>query len=192
MPSGRLCALLLAVALPGTICAQTALVPPADLNVNFVGSWTGQLEYRDYASNDRVLLPTWLKITETPDHHSLVFSYLYDDGPTKVVRESVTLTLDPAHQTVTSVANDAKSPSGVTNTVYSATGFQEFAKTGRGALHLTGAATENGKPVDVRITLTLRRNLYTYRKETRPSSSNAEFQFRDGYVFTRSEPPAVP
>ncbi len=87
-----------------------------------------------------------------------------------------------------------KSPSGVADAVYGTTGFEDFAKTGRGVLNLTGAATGNGKPVDVRITLTLRRNLYTYRKETRPSgpSPQTDFQFRDGYVFIRAEPSSLP
>ena len=176
-----------------SLCAQKPASTP-DLNTNFLGNWTGQLEYRDYRTSERVFLPTWLKITETPDHQSIVLSYIYDDGPAKTVRESVTVTLDaPAHK-VTFKAKDDKSPSGITNTTYDAEGFEDFIKTGRGTLILTGTGNENGKPSAFRITLTLRRNLYTYRKETHPISAEGapteEFQFRDAYLFTRAEPPA--
>jgi hypothetical protein len=63
----------------------------------------------------------------------------------------------------------------------------DFATKTRGTLTLTGTGTENDKKVDVRITITLRRNLYTYQKETRLPGQ--EFQFRDGYTFTRKQPP---
>jgi hypothetical protein len=31
------------------------------------GKWTGELEYRDYSTHERVKLPTWLEITEAGD-----------------------------------------------------------------------------------------------------------------------------
>ena len=187
--------LVLAALMLAGACRLEAQAAPAaavaDLNANFVGSWTGQLEYRDYQTNERVFLPTWLKIAETPDRRALVLSYVYDDGPAKTVRESVTMTLDAGKQTVTFAAKDDKASSGVSNTTYAATGFEAFAKGGRGTLELTGSGAENGKPVDIRITITLRRNLYTYRKETRHTGPGVseEFQFRDAYLFTRAEPP---
>ena len=58
-----------------------AQTPATDLNTNFVGKWTGQLEYRDFQSNAQVFLPTWLTITESTDHKALQFNYVYDDGP---------------------------------------------------------------------------------------------------------------
>lgn len=59
---------------------------------------------------------------------------------------------------------------------------------------LTGAGEDNDKPADVRITITLRRNLYTARKEVRAKGSvdDKDYQFRDGYLFTRARPPAAP
>ena len=70
---------------------------------------------------------------------------------------------------------------------YKVEGLAEFAKTGRGKLLLTGTGTENEKKVDVRISIVVRRNLYTYQKETR--LPGGEFLFRDGYTFTRKETP---
>lgn len=164
--------------------AQTPAAPQQDLNTNFVGKWTGQLEYRDFQSNAQVFLPTWLSVVETGDKRSLQFSYIYDDGPSKVVRELMTVTLDP----VTSKIGFTSDREHTTET-YAVQGLEEFAKLGRGTLILTGPGKENSKPVDVRITLTLRRNLYTYRKETREQGE--DFKFRDGYTFTRAEPPSA-
>jgi hypothetical protein len=174
--------------------ARATAAAPSDLNANFVGDWTGQLEYRDYSSNERVFLPTWLKVTEAVDHRSLIFSYVYDDGPTKIVRERLVFALDSAAHKVTTTDQDESSKGETTTTTYDVSGLEEFAKTGRGVLRLTGDGTDNDKRVEVRLTITLRRNLYSSRKEVRPAGSTDEkdFQFRDGYVFTRAQSPAAP
>jgi hypothetical protein len=177
LPASILGALLL----PATLA--TAQAPPSDLNANFVGRWTGQLEYRDFQSNAQVFLPTWLTITETADHKALQFNYVYDDGPSKTVRELMIVTIDPAASKITFTSDRDKSSDS-----YTLEGLAGFSKTGRGTLILTGPGKENDKPVDVRITLTLRRNLYTYRKETRLQGE--DFKFRDAHTFTRAEPPA--
>ncbi|CAN5720158.1 hypothetical protein BH10ACI4_BH10ACI4_24810 [soil metagenome] len=173
--------------LAGVTPAQTkaAASPTAvALNANFNGRWVGVLEYRDYSSNAQVFLPTWLTLTPAPDGHSVTLSYIYDDGPTKTVRETSTLTLSPETSKATFNGSNDKSP-----TSYDVQGFVEFAKTGRGMLLLTGKGIENEKPVDVRITLTMRRNLYTYRKETKLAGE--DFKFRDAYTFTRADPPSL-
>ena len=174
--------------------AQSAVAAPSDNFASFAGDWTGQLEYRDYTSNERVFLPTWLKISEAADHRSLTYSYVYDDGPTKTVREHVTLALDPAARKATLTDLGATSASKSTISTYDVSGLDEFAKTGRGVLKLTGPGMDDDKRVEVRLTITLRRNLYTQRKEIRPAGSTDEkdFQFRDGYTFTRAQAPAAP
>jgi hypothetical protein len=181
----KLAAALLVIALfflPTVALAQT---PAKDLNANFIGKWTGQLEYRDFQTNAQVFLPTWLTITETADLRALQFSYIYDDGPSKTVRELTIVTLDPVAAKITFTSDREK-----TTDIYALQGLDEFSKLGRGTLVLTGLGKENDKPVDVRITLTLRRNLYTYRKETRRTGE--DFKFRDAYTFTRAEPPSTP
>jgi hypothetical protein len=192
----RVCQLsLLGVALAtATLGAQSPALPPQDLNTNFVGNWVGQLEYRDYGTNERVFLPTWLRITETSDHRALELSYVYDDGPSKTVREHVTLELDAAMHRATLTDHDETQKGKTTSQTFAVSGLDEFSKTGRGVLRLTGPGLDDNKHVDVRVTLTLRRNLYSYRKEIRPAGNTDEdaYEFRDGYVFTRAEGPAAP
>jgi hypothetical protein len=156
------------------------------ITANFSGDWTGQLEYRDYQSDGRVFLPTWLSLRPGENAHQVSFAYTYDDGPTKVVREQLFLTLSPEAKTATiTSADDHRS------TLYQVTGFEEFAKKNRGKLVLTGAGVDNDKPAEIRITLTLYRNLLTWLKETRPAGSIAEFKFRDAYTMTRAAAPSL-
>lgn len=75
---------------------QTASpVPLERVYQAFVGNWTGELEYRDYQSDQHVKLPTWLDVTVSPDGRGLQFHYLYDEGPNKVVEEVSAVTIDP-------------------------------------------------------------------------------------------------
>lgn len=177
--------LVVIVSLLAVGLAQEAAIPaqPADfdkLYAGFLGDWVGQLEYRDFSSNERVFLPTWLTVSRRDDGRSLQFAYVYDDGPNKTVKETSVVAFDVTAGTATFASDRDHS-----SDTYKVAGFEEFASTGRGRLLLTGRGTENNKKVDIRITMTLRRNLYTYRKETRLPGQN--FLFRDGYTFTRKE-----
>ncbi len=170
-----------------TDAAETAppsvAASPVALNANFSGAWVGVLEYRDYQTDGRVFLPTWLIVTSSTNGNAMTLAYTYDDGPTKVVRDRSILTFAENSATLT---GDADHPADK----YEVEGLEAFRKEARGVLMLSGSTTENGKPVDVRITLTLRRNLFTWRKETRPRGTSAEFKFRDAYTFTREKAPA--
>ena len=154
------------------------------LNQNMTGEWVGQLEYRDFQTNERVFLPTWLNMTPGADGSSVTLGYTYDDGPTKTVREESTLAISTASKTATITSNRDH-----TSDTYAVSGLEEFAKLNRGTLILTGPGKENDKPVDVRITITLRRNLFTLVKETKHAGE--DFKFRDGYTFTRKDRPPV-
>jgi hypothetical protein len=154
------------------------------LNQNMTGEWVGQLEYRDFQTNERVFLPTWMSMEPSSDGNAVTLSYTYDDGPTKTVKESSTLAFSTASKTATLTSN-----SDHTSERYAVSGLEEFAKLNRGTLVLTGPGQENDKPVDVRITVTLRRNLFTFVKETKPAG--ADFKFRDGYTFTRKDAPSM-
>ena len=169
--------------------AQEAAVPvqpPAagfdKLYTGLIGDWVGQLEYRDFSSNQRVFLPTWLMVSRRDGGRSLQFAYVYDDGPNKTVRELSTVAFDLTTGTATFTSDLDHS-----SDTYKVAGLQDVASTGLGRLLLTGSGTENHKKVDVRITITLRRNLYIYSKETRLPGQ--DFLFRDGYTFTRKESP---
>jgi hypothetical protein len=152
------------------------------LNQFMSGAWVGQLEYRDFQTNERVFLPTWLTMTPTADGNGVTLSYVYDDGPTKTVREKSVLMF--AKGTATLGSDRDK-----TSDSYSVAGVEEFRKLNRGTLVLTGPGKENDKPVDVRITITLKRNLFTFEKETK--AAGGEFKFRDQYTFTRKSAPLL-
>ena len=166
--------------------AQPAAEASRHINQNFAGEWTGVLEYRDYGTNERVFLPTWLTMTAEVDGSSVREAFIYDDGPTKTVREAQSLNFDVADNKATLVSDEGKS-----RTTYVVAGLEQFRKLDRGGLVLTGAGTENDKPVEVRITLKLGRNLFTWLKETRPAGSSTAYQFRDAYTLTRRSPPKI-
>lgn len=172
------------VDIPPTSALPNNGATPDLLTQFFAGDWAGQLEYRDFQTNARTFLPTWLTMTSSADGRAVTLAFLFDDGPGKTVRESSLLTFFPQAQSVTL----ASATDGV-NERFAVAGFEAFLKLRRGTLVLTGASKENGKPVDVRMTLTLRRNLFVLRKETRAAQTTEEFQFRDAYTLTRAVAP---
>jgi hypothetical protein len=174
-----------AIVLAASLCSGQAAPPMQNqLARSFTGSWTGVLQYRDFQSDGMVRLPTWLEITGSPDG-ALHLTYTYDDGPTKTVVERSTVSFDIAAKSYT-VTSDRDHASDT----YQVTGLDNLLAKGVGVLTMTGAGQENAKPVDVRITLTIGRNLYMFRKETR--AAGEEFRMRDEYVFTRREPTHAP
>lgn len=160
---------------------------PAAVARALVGQWSGILEYRDYSepatSTRRVQLPTWL--TVTPATEGLRLQYVYDDGPSKLVKSSSTLVLNHPSGTFRFVGTD-----GLGET-YRVAGLEAL-KQGRGTLELNGPGTEIGKPVEIRTTWTISRNLLTWLEEVRPALSREEFVFRHRYTFTRASPPSAP
>ena len=174
---------LLAVVLfaAGSAVVQSSVLDRDQIYARLVGEWTGQLEYRDFSSNERVVLPTWLEVKTTADGRSAQFTYTYDDGPTKTVTESSTVTIDPASHrfTITSDRDHSTDSYQIEDAVAASPGR-------RMQFVLKGTGKENDKPVDVRIVLSIDRNLYRFTKETRQSGQ--DFLFRDGYTFTRRDP----
>ena len=171
--------------LPALVWQPTAIAAPAltPLTAGFGGAWVGVLEYRDFSTDAQAFLPTWLTMTPSADGSSVALAYLYDDGPAKVVREQATLTFDNTVNTATLKTGDHVD-------LYEVHGLSIFQKDGRGILTFTGTGTENGKPVYTRVLLTLERNRYTWRRETRPQDGSEVFRLRDAYSFTREKPPS--
>ena len=165
----------------GLASAQSSRLNRDQLYAALSGEWTGQLEYRDFQTDERVLLPTWLEVKPTVDGRMLQFIYVYDDGPTKTVTEQSTVAIDPASHRF-GITSD-RDHSTQTYEIDEHVGLNGANRT---RLILTGKGTENDKPVDVRITVTVDRNMYQFKKETRLAGQ--EFAFRDGYVFTRRNP----
>lgn len=167
-------------------CTQAQQPASADVSPAVTGRWTGVLEYRDYSepatSQKRVTLPTWLTITGTAGAEA--WHYIYDDGPGKVVDEDEQFTFDAdgSRCTVT--------PKGKASQTFQVAGLASM-KAGRGTLVLTGPGTDNGKPSERRMTLTVGRNLLTLLEEVRAAGTQDEFAYRHLYRFVRAEPPAV-
>jgi hypothetical protein len=182
--------LLLAFLLTPLLHGQTLATDPparvqADLTQALTGQWTGLLEYRDYSepatSTKRVQLPTWLTITPAGD--ALIEHFIYDDGPTKVVDETLRVALDVAGSRYT-ITNDHKVVE-----VYRVAGYDSL-HAGRGSLVITGPTIDNGRPAETRITMTIRRNLLTWTEENRAAATEP-FAFRHSYTFTRAQAPAI-
>lgn len=176
---------LFALIITGQIAFGGQSMPATSaLNAAMVGRWTGVLQYRDYSeppsSPKRVQLPTWLTI-ETLPNGTQRWRYIYDDGPDKVLEEAELVAFDPKARTYVITAKDRTA-------TYDVSGFESI-KNGRGELTITGKTSENGKPVDQRITLRVFRNLITVLDETRPAGTNESYAFRHSYTFTRADAP---
>ncbi len=147
--------LCLFAALCASAGAQETKAAVAQLHQALAGSWAGTLEYRDFSeassSSKRTKLPTWLTIE--PAEGILRFSYVYDDGPNKTVKETVAVRIDSVAATYT-----ISDPADKSETVYAISGLSNL-KEGRGVLVLTGSGTENAEPVKVRTTLRIGRNI---------------------------------
>jgi hypothetical protein len=164
-----------------SLSAQSSFPSREQIYDGLSGEWTGQLEYRDFSTEEHVVLPAWLEVKPAADGKSLQFTYIYDDGPTKIVTSSSTVAIDPASHryTVTSDHDHSSDMYQIADhDVKNGMRQMEFV--------LTGTGKENDKPVEVRITITIERNLYRFRKETRLAGQ--EFLFRDAYTFTRRNP----
>lgn len=167
--------------LPGLLAATPDATPADDIKTALTGNWVGTLEYRDFSepatSAKRVKLPTWLTIE--PFGADLTFHYVYDDGPTKTVTETSTIKISPEATQYTEKGEKSES-------IYTVAGADKL-KQGRGTLTLTGKGTDNNKPVAVRVTLKVGRNIIEELRET--AESGQPYVFRHNFVFTRSTYP---
>ncbi len=143
-----------------------------------LGNWIGTLEYRDYSDNSRVKLPTMLRISRTKSDNSVTMRYVYDDGPDKIVQDKDLVSLDE-----TALSYTIRSADGKSTDVYQVQGLKKLQSSGLGTLILSGKATENDAPVEVRETITLNSTSLDILRETKPV--NGSFQFRHEYLFAR-------
>ena len=176
---------LLLVLLPAYLIAQTPAAEQAakEIDAALVGTWAGTLEYRDYSepptSDKRVKLPTWLSVSHAG--YNLRFDYVYDDGPSKTVKESSLVHIDKVSAVYTTI-----DLAGKPEDIYKIAGLDQL-RSGRGVLTLTGVGTENGKPVEVRTTLRIGRSILEVMRET--ASTGQPFTFRHSYTMVRSAAP---
>jgi hypothetical protein len=153
-----------------------------------VGSWVGTLAYRDYAepatSTKRVLLPTWLTVTQVDGR--LRWHYVYDDGPSKTVTDD-----ERVHVEAGSVggANYVTQPGdGKPEQRLTVQGLEEL-KAGHGTVTMTGQIVEKNAPAQIRVTLHVGRNLLELTRET--GATGQPLAFRDAYTFVRRDAPVI-
>jgi hypothetical protein len=164
-----------------TIAALLALNDPTPLQQTLLGSWIGTLEYRDYSDDFRERLGTLLRVSKDETSGRLVFRYVYDDGPNKVVQDSEQIDIDLDHAKYSIFAPD--SPTSDDYTIQS----KRLKPDGTGAFVLIGKAKENSASVDIRETITLSKDRLRILRESKLPGQ--DFKFRHEFMFTRVTAP---
>lgn len=138
----------------------------------FVGDWKGTLEYRDYGTDKRVTLTTKTTFRVTDNDTTLTERAAYYD-------ERVDTTRIVLETTTGNWVEDGQFR-------YFVTGLPSFEANG-GTLVLIGEATDDGKPSQVRQTVTVTSSELTLLREVRPKGSvaNAPWAFRAKKVLKR-------
>ncbi|WP_404365468.1 S41 family peptidase [Corallococcus coralloides] len=154
-----------------------ASAPPAvpSLASALAGDWSGTLDYRDFGSDRRVVLPTLLTVTGEGEEARLAFTF--DDGPGKTVRASQVLRIRAGLE-----SEEGRSTERMR--ILERRG-------GRDARELTlvaeGTGHENGAPVEVRTVLTRRGDALSLSRLTRRPGE--PFLLRHVYRLAPQEPP---
>ena len=170
------------LAIPAVLLAATfiraaespAAIDRANFHAALSGSWQGTLEYRDYQDPEkRVILPTLLEAESSADHSAFLLAFTYDDGPSKKVRTTDILTLDPLARTLDWFWGYGK------NT----TRGQLNAESKPGHLVLVGPGEDGDRPAQIRLTLDYTATAIFILKEI--SVEGAPFAFRHRYTLTR-------
>jgi hypothetical protein len=153
--------------LPGS---TTTAATPADLAAAMAGNWAGVLEYRDYRSNRRVVLPAKL----VSDGQSL--DWTFDDGPGKTVRADEAWSLQPDLARL-SIREGAEVRTWTVS---------EFRSAANGAVTvvLDGKVIENGREVIARQILT--REGARLRLSLMTRAPGEPFLLRRAYELARS------
>ena len=139
----------------------------------FSGKWKGKLEYRDYKTNKRVVLPVRVEVILSPDGATLIHKAAYYGE--RVDKTSVTLDLVTGNW-----VEDAWY-------TYFTAGFPAFAASKTEVLTLTGEATDDGKSAPVRQTITVSGDDLTVLRGVRTPGSvpTSSWQFRSQWTLKR-------
>ena len=156
---------------------EFALQPPAApapaLGALFEGRWTGTLDYRDFTSDRRVVLPTTAVATRRGAAGDLAL--VFDDGPGKTVRsaQSWQLLADGRLQ-IHDGDNDEQ---------MSVVEFRAGTQPGEATLVARGHGLENGAAVDVRLVVARRGDRLSISRST--ALPGELLLLRDVYLFQR-------
>lgn len=151
---------------------------PASPMALSVGLMRGELEYRDYRSNARVRLPSWVHVAPIGNTGAFRQRTVYDDGPGKTLFSSDLVRLR-GNRWIEGGGRGEQVAS--TATVFRIVSQRD---TPHGKeLVLLGRGTDNGVTVAVRHTLTLSDTLVTRLKEFR--APGGAWEYRHEYRYRR-------
>lgn len=152
---------------------------PASPLAPTIGLMRGELEYRDYGNDERVRLPSWVHVAPIGMTGAFRERTIYDDGPGKTLFSTDVLRVRGDRWIEGGGTGEAVSPTASTFRV------AERRSTPKGQeLILLGRGTDNNRPVEVRLTVTLSDSLTTRLKEfRRPGGS---WEYRHEYRYRRA------
>lgn len=168
------------IAGPAAFCAATlvfaTLLQASDeadfaqsLN-DLTGTWSGNLEYRDYQSDRTVQIPHQRTVSRSPDGSYLLSELSFTDPGYQVYAAELLTVNWPA------VQQAYASQGGIETQRFTVTRFQ---KTSSGwSAQLDGSGTDSGEPAAIRLLMTLEAQHLTIEKQVRPADESA-FQFRN-------------
>ncbi len=157
---------------PFEVAKGAASVLAPSLATIFGGRWSGSLDYRDYANDRRVVLPTTAVGNAQGDGATLAFTF--DDGPGKTVRSSERWTVTRDGKTVT-VGEQGQAE------VMTVVERRGGPKPGDMTFVAEGAGRENGSAVAVRVVVTRRGDRLSIARLTRGQAG--PFILRHAYQF---------
>ena len=175
--------------------ATPALAEPASpqtLVAGTAGTWRGELQYRDYQSNQWMGLPMDVDVVAQPDQVTTIRTARYDDGPkTGIVTITGVSIIDPTTATE-SYASFRKNRAMDTGTAHI-----DRVDVGSDAIHWTIVTTEKridgDSPAQVRETTTRDGDTLTTLKEVNPDNDGADIWLpRNRTVLKRVATSAAP
>lgn len=150
--------------------SPAAAPPPKVLGSLLAGRWTGTLDYRDFGTDRRVVLPTQAEIAMEPN--GAAFRFGYDDGPGKRVTGT---------QRWLVTGDELRVESDGPTERYR---ISELRSSGADEMTLVfdGTGRENGVPVSARTIVARRGDTLSITRMTR--ASGAPFLMRHAYLLT--------
>ncbi|MEC4592484.1 S41 family peptidase [Nitrospirillum amazonense] len=132
------------------------------LGAALAGGWSGTLDYRDYGTDRRVVLPTQMSATGgTSPGTVTTLAFTFDDGPGKTVQARETWSLDTARRAWCLT-------SGETSRCHRVVEFRAGPGPGDVTLVADGTGEENGEAVASRLILARRGDTLSFSTLTAP------------------------
>ena len=174
-----------------TASASDEPATPQALLAGTAGKWHGELQYRDYQSNQWMGLPMEVDVVAQPDQVTTIRTARYDDGPkTGIVTITGVSIIDPktATESYASFRKSRPMDTGIAHI--------DRVDIGSDAVHWTIVTTEKrvdgDSPAQVRETTTRNGDTLTTLKEVNPDKDGADTWLpRNRTVLTRVLPGAT-